>query len=143
MESLFEILHVTTAIFLIGPMAVLPMAGLRALRAGSASQVKTIATATALCGWLSLIVALLGFGLVSMADPKHDLSYTTPWLLASIVLYSIAVTITLSGVAPMMTRAADRLADGTPATGVVPVAVLTVGSALLLVAVTVLMVWRP
>lgn len=143
MQTLFSVLHVTAAVFIIGPMAVLPMLGMRSLRLGNSAQVATLARSTALVGWLSLIVAVLGFGLVSFVDSEDKLTYTTPWLLASIILYSIAVTITLSGVAPLMKRASQRLADGKLAMEYRSIAALSGLSALLLVAVVVLMVWRP
>ena len=94
--------RVTAAIFIIGPMAILPMNGLRSIRAESAPQVASIARSTRLVGWLSLIVAVLGFALVPFVDPEDGLTYGTPWLAASITL-----------------------------------------TTLLLVAVVVLMVWRP
>ena len=143
MQTLFSVLHVTAAVFIIGPMAVLPMLGMRSLRQGNSAQVATLARSTALVGWLSLIVAVLGFGLVSFVDPADKLTYTTPWLLTSIILYAIAVTITLSGVAPLMKRAGQRLADGKLAMEYRSIAALSGLSALLLVAVVVLMVWRP
>jgi uncharacterized membrane protein len=143
METLFAVLHVTAAVFIIGPMALLPMLGMRALRQGASAQVSALARSTNLVGWLSLIVAVLGFGLVSFVDPEDKLTYTTPWLLTSIILYSIAVTITLAGVAPLMKRAGARLADGKLAMEYRSIAALSGVTALLLVAVVVLMVWRP
>ena len=143
METLFAVLHVVAAIFIIGPMAALPMVGLRSLRHGNSAQVALLARATGIFGWLSLVVALLGFGLVAFVDPEDKLTYTTPWLLTSIILYAVAITVTLSGVEPLMKRAAARLADGKLAMEYRPIVALSGLSALLLVAVVVLMVWRP
>lgn len=143
METLFAVLHVVAAIFIIGPMAVLPMVGLRSLRHGDSAQVALLARATGIFGWLSLVVALLGFGLVAFVDSEDNLTYTTPWLLTSIVLYAVAITLTLSGVEPLMRKAAARLADGKLAREYRPIVALSGISALLLVAVVVLMVWRP
>ena len=39
METLFAVLHVVSAVFIVGPMAILPMTAMRALRAGNAGQV--------------------------------------------------------------------------------------------------------
>ena len=143
METIFAVLHVTAAIFIIGPMTILPMTGMRAIRAGNASQVGSLARSTALLGWLSLIVAILGFGLVAFVDPDENLTYGTPWVLASIILYTAAVSITLSAVAPLLKRAGARLVAGTPAVEYGRIAALSGLVAVLLVAVTVLMVWRP
>ncbi len=143
METLFATLHVVGAVFIIGPMTVLPMIGLRSLRQGHAAEVTLLGRATAAASWLSLVVAVLGFGLVAFVDPEDKLTYTTPWLLASIILYSVAVSIALSAVAPLMKRAGQRLAEGAIPTEYGRIAALSGLTALLLVAVVVLMVWRP
>lgn len=155
METVISILHVVGAVFIVGPMAVLPMSALRAARAGNGHQVATLARSTAIFSWLSLIVFLLGFALVGLADPTYDLSITTPWVLASIVLYLIAVVVSLLVVVPALRRAvgdgdagAGAVSDGgtAGATAVAGRAAVTVGSgavAVLLVVVVILMVWKP
>ncbi|WP_368496173.1 DUF2269 family protein [Herbiconiux sp. A18JL235] len=155
METVISILHVTGAVFIVGPMAVLPMSALRAARKGHAQQVATLARSTAVFSYLSLIVFLLGFALVGLADPEYDLSITTPWVLASIVLYLIAVAVSVFVVVPAMKRAARDADAGAAAvsdggtSGAVAVAgraALTAGSgavAVLLVVVVILMVWKP
>ncbi|WP_291048485.1 DUF2269 family protein [Herbiconiux sp.] len=155
METLISILHVVGAVFIVGPMAILPMSALRAARSGNGHQVATLARSTAVFSYLSLIVFLLGFALVGLADPKYDLSITTPWVLASIVLYLIAVAVSLLVVVPALRRAAKDGDASTAATsdggsaGTVAVAgrsAITAGSgavAVLLVVVVILMVWKP
>lgn len=143
METFFAVLHVTAAIFIIGPMAVLPMTGLRAVRSGNVAQVTSIARSTKLVGWLSLVVAVFGFALVAFVDPEDKLTYATPWLLASIILYAVAVSITLSGIAPLLSRAARELGEGKPARGYDLIVALSGIATILLVIVVVLMVWRP
>lgn len=145
METLFAVLHVTAAVFIIGPMAMLPMTALRAIRAGNADQVVSIARSTRVVSWLSLIVALIGFALVSFVDPEDKLTFGTPWLLASIIVYAVAVTVSLSLVAPLLGRAGHHLLDGTAAgSGMYGrIAGFSGLVTLLLVAVVVLMVWRP
>ena len=98
---------------------------------------------------------LLGFALVGLADPRYDLSVTTPWVLASIVLYLATVVISFVVVVPGMKRAAQAGGAGDAGDGegaaaagsaVSSRARITVGSgvvALLLLAVVVLMVWKP
>ncbi len=142
MKDLFEILHIVSAVFIIGPMAVVPMLGLRALRTGSSAQVSSLARVTAIVGWLSLLVALFGFGLMGF---EEDLTFTTPWFLASIILFSIAVTLTLTLVAPLLKRAGLELVDGSTQRSKYYGAIAGSSgvTALLLVIVAVLMVWRP
>ena len=146
MDTLLTVLHVVTAVFLVGPMAILPMTGLRALRAGEWSMVATLATSTRVFSLASVLVAVLGFGVVGMADERFDLSVTTPWVLASIVLYLVALGLSLGLVVPSLTRAADRLEKGGPGGATALYGRIAAGSgvvSLLLVAVTVLMVWKP
>jgi len=138
METIIAILHVVGGVFIVGPMAILPMSAMRAARAGNTEQVGSLATSTTVFTYLSLIVFVLGFGLVGVADPKYDLSITTPWVLASIVLYLIAFALNLFVVIPALRRAARSGGAGRTA--------ITAGSgavALLLVVVVVLMVWKP
>lgn len=148
METLFSILHVVGAVFIVGPMAILPMSAMRAVRAGNSAQVATLATSTRIFSYLTLAVIVLGFGLVGLADPKYDLSVTTPWVLTSIILSVVAVALSLVLVVPAMKRAAQapsHQAAGTPGPRNGNAAI-SAGSgivALLLVVVTVLMVWKP
>lgn len=142
METLFAVLHVVSAVFIVGPMAILPMTAMRAIRAGDARQVETLAKSTNLLSLLSLLVALFGFGLMGMADPKLHLSITTPWILSSIVLYVVALAVTLFLVVPTMRRAAEALREGTASRYPQLAAGSGVASLLLLV-VVILMVWKP
>ena len=62
MGTLLNILHVVTAVFIVGPMAILPMTGMRAIRAGNAGQVLTLAKSTFVLSLASLAVVIFGFG---------------------------------------------------------------------------------
>lgn len=152
MDTLISILHVAGAVFIVGPMAILPMTAMRAVRAGNGSQVAVLAKSTTIFTWLSLLVFVFGFGAMSMAPEEFELSITTPWILWSIILYIIAFALTLFVVVPSMKKAAAALgADGagTAAGAEAPKAsypAIAAGSgvaSLLLVAVVVLMVWKP
>jgi len=151
MDTLFTVLHVVGAVFIVGPMAILPMSAMRALRAGNSAQVATLAKSTAIFSYLSLIVFVLGFAVVGMSDPKDNFSMSTPWILASVVLYAIAIVLSLIVVVPAMKRAAEAVgstdanAAGQPAarTGYAAISAGSGIAALALVAVVVLMVWKP
>jgi uncharacterized membrane protein len=167
MDTLFNVLHVVSAVFIVGPMAILPMTAMRAVRAGNASQVRTLAKSTTIFSGLSLLVVIFGFAVMGMSDPKYKTSITTPWILWSIIAYIVALGLTLFVVVPAMRRAADALdglasaaspsASPAVATGVSPAAeaadldsrgypAIAAGSgvaSLLLVVVVVLMVWKP
>ncbi|GAB3038330.1 hypothetical protein GCM10027052_16960 [Parafrigoribacterium mesophilum] len=166
MGTLLNILHVVTAVFIVGPMAILPMTGMRAIRAGNAGQVLTLAKSTFVLSLASLAVVIFGFGAMSLADERFNLSVTTPWILISIVLYIIALIVSLAMVVPIMRRAGRRLqeaetsvsgssasaADGGPATARSAGSSMSeyslIGmssgiSAVLLLVVVILMVWKP
>jgi len=146
MDTVLTVLHVVAAVFLVGPMAILPMTALRALRAGEWSMVSTLAVSTRVFSLASLLVAVLGFGVVGTADKRFDLSVTTSWVLTSIILYVIALALSLAVVVPSMKRAAGELEGGRGEAARSLYGRIAAGSgvvSLLLVAVTVLMVWKP
>jgi uncharacterized membrane protein len=144
MDTLMSVLHVVAAVFLIGPMAVLPMSGLRAIRGGSGQQVATLSRSTFVTTLLSLLVVVFGFGAMAYADPKYDLSITTPWILWALIAYAVAVALTLLVVVPAMRGAGEVLTSGgDPKPQYSKVAALSGVATLLLVAAVVLMVWKP
>ena len=144
MDTVLNVLHVVTAVFLVGPMAVLPMTAMRAVRAGNGPMVELLGRSTRVFTLASLLVAVLGFGVVGTSD--FDLSVTTDWVLISIVLYLVALALSLGLVVPSMTKAAARLEEGRAEGARALYGRIAAGSgvvSLLLVAVTVLMVWKP
>lgn len=160
MEDLFAVLHVVSAVFIVGPMAILPMTAMRAVRAGQAGQVQVLARSTQIFSLLSLLVVVFGFGILGFTT--HDTKITTGWVLSSLILYVIALGLTLFLVVPTMQRAADELAAvgataptgapggaggdaAGPATrpGYPAIAMGSGIASLLLVAVVVLMTWKP
>ncbi|MDQ1580805.1 MAG: hypothetical protein QOD05_1580 [Microbacteriaceae bacterium] len=159
MQILFNVLHIVAAVFIVGPMAILPMTAMRALRAGNGAQVATLAKSSYVFSLLSLLVAVLGFGALGVSDPKDNFSFTSPWILISIILYVIAVGLSLFLVVPAMRRAAEQLETGATTTDAAGATTSATGEstrsgygaiaggsgvvALLLVAVVVLMVWKP
>lgn len=145
METLLAILHVVGAVFIVGPLAILPMTGLRALRAGQAGQVSTLAKSISITTYLSVLVIIFGFGLMSLADPKYNLSVATPWIWISLVAWAIAVVLTLALVVPSLKKAAAGLASGgtVDSSSYPRIAAGSGITALLLVLVVVLMVWKP
>lgn len=142
MSTIFAILHVVTAVFIVGPMAILPMTAMRSLRAGEAGQVRSLAKSTTVFTLLSLLTFILGFGLMGM----YKIPFETTWVWLSIVLYAVAFVIALFVVVPSMRRAAAAM-DGADASsqpaGYGAIAGGSGVTSLLLVAVVVLMVWRP
>jgi len=146
MDTVLNVLHVVGAVFLVGPMAILPMTALRALRAGEWSMVATLGRSTRVFSLASLLVAVLGFGVVGTADERFGLSVTTGWVLTSIILYPVALALSLALVVPVLSRAAAALEEGRGEAARALYGRIAAGSgvvSVLLVAVTVLMVWKP
>lgn len=153
METLFATLHVVAAVFIVGPMAILPMTGMRAIRAGQGQQVDALARTTFVFSLLSLVVVVFGFGILPYS--KYGTTVTTPWVLASLIIYLVALLLNLFAVVPAMRAAAAQLA-AVPA-GSVPgpdiaaatrraysrVAMFSGIASLLLVVIVVLMTWKP
>jgi uncharacterized membrane protein len=149
MSKMLIVLHVVGSVFVVGPMAILPMSAMRGLRAGNTSQLATYAKSTYLLSLLSIIVAVLGFGV--MGTDRPDLTFTTPWILASVSLYAVAVLLSLFLVVPAMRRASAQLEvssspSASPKGSNHGYAAIATGSgvvSVLLVVVVVLMVWQP
>ncbi|MEP6481533.1 MAG: DUF2269 family protein [Rhodoglobus sp.] len=142
---IFNVLHLLGAVFIIGPMAILPMLGLGALRTGNHAMVLRIAASLRVLNYLSLLVAVFGFGLMGTSSPEYKLSVTTPWILTSIILYLVAFLVTTFVVLPTLFtagRAVTAAGEEKPA-GYPALAASSGITALLLVAVVVLMVWKP
>jgi uncharacterized membrane protein len=149
MGDLVTTLHVVAAVFIVGPMAVLPMIGLQSVRTGNAPMLLRLAKSTNLFAILSIIVFALGFGALAVADAGEHWSITTPWIMAAIILYLVAASLSLFVAVPVMRAKAHSL-ENEPDTGVAHgtrayqlIAVSSGLSSLALVAVVVLMVWKP
>lgn len=146
MDELLSVLHVVTAVFIVGPMAILPMTAMRAMRSGDGGQVATLSKSTFVLSLLSLLVVLFGFGAMGMADPKYNLSTGTPWILWSLILYLVSLALSLGVIVPTLRKASAKLSaggGGAKLAGYSRVAMSSGLTALLLVAVVVLMVWKP
>jgi uncharacterized membrane protein len=142
METLMSVLHVATAVFIVGPMALLPHTALRAVRLGDGRQVASLSRSTFIFGVASVLVVVFGFGAMALADKRFNLSITTPWILISLILWVVAAALTLLLVVPWLRAAADGGGEGKPS-GYGRIAAVSGIVTLLLVAVVVLMVAKP
>ena len=151
MNTLLLTLHVVAAVFIVGPMAILPQTALRAIRAEQRGMVEVLARSTMIFTLISLVVAVFGFGALGTSPKRYGLTITTPWLLTSLILYLVAFAVSMFVVVPALRDAADRLqqspsGSGASTTRTADYRRVAIGSgvvSLLLVVVTVLMVWRP
>ena len=141
--ELFAILHIALAVFVIGPMAILPHSGLAALRRGDAGAVRAIERSTTIFSFISLLVFMLGFGALGVADQSEGWSFGSSWIIWSIILYVVALGLTLFMVLPNLRKGAEALEAGDAHTGYGAIAASNGITTLLLVLVVVLMSWKP
>jgi uncharacterized membrane protein len=94
------VIHVVLAIFLIGPLVAAANQVARELRSGSAGTVRLLSRTVTIYGWASLLVGIVGFGLV-----RDRFSFSDGWLIASIVLFVVASVLILALLVPMLRRA--------------------------------------
>ena len=157
-ETIVVVLHVVGAVFIVGPMAILPMTAMRAIRGGQPRMVRVLASSTNIFSLLSLVVVIFGFAALGLSDPKYHTSIASTWIWLSLVFYVVALGLTLFVVVPAMRRAADNIeaeeiveAEDPAAKAESPaksggygaIAGASGVSSLLLLAVVVLMVWKP
>ncbi|HEY7102552.1 MAG TPA: DUF2269 family protein [Mycobacteriales bacterium] len=146
------VIHVVLAIFLIGPLVAAANQVARELRSGSAGTVRLLSRTVTIYGWASLLVGIVGFGLV-----RDRFSFSDGWLIASIILFVVASVLVLALLVPMLRRASaspgsDTAAGDTAAgettagetAALAPRAAALAGVAsLCYVAIAVLMTWKP
>ncbi|WP_209307532.1 hypothetical protein [Geodermatophilus sp. DF01-2] len=72
MGTVLLVRHVVAAVFLIGPMALVPRIALRAVRAGNGPAVNLLARWAAVFSWASLVVAVFGFGVFGIWEIPPD-----------------------------------------------------------------------
>jgi uncharacterized membrane protein len=104
------VIHVVLAIFLIGPLVAAANQVARELRGGSAGTVRLLSRTVTIYGWASLLVGIVGFGLV-----RDRFSFSDGWLIASIVLFVVASVLVLALLVPMLRRATAGAPAGTAA----------------------------
>jgi len=147
MFKIFLGLHLLTAIFLIGPLAHAVTTASRGLRTGDAAATTASARMARVYAIGSLLVVVLGFGLMSLDSPftGHPVGeFTDLWIWLSVLLWVVAVALTMGVVAPTLDRATAAIGRGEAVqqlTGRVAAAGGTIG--LIFVAIVFLMVYRP
>ncbi|MQA25090.1 MAG: DUF2269 family protein [Micromonosporaceae bacterium] len=109
MATLIVTLHVLTAIFLIGPLALAPFVGLRAVVRRDPDGVRRAAGAAMVLGASSGLVFLLGLAATGVS---RGVSYSTPWVTISITLSVIALGAVLAVATPALRSVAAIIEDG-------------------------------
>jgi uncharacterized membrane protein len=137
-------LHIVAAIFLVGPVIASGMTGLRALRMKDAASTRFVGRMTQVYGWSSLAVALLGAAMVQGRDHGWHFTYSQGWIRVSVLLYLVALVVSVAIVSPTFNRAAGRIDADEPIGRLRLQAMISAGSvSTLYLAIIVLMVYRP
>lgn len=147
MFKIFLGLHLLTAIFAIGPLVHAVTTATRGLRTADATATAASSRTARMYAVASLLVVVLGFALMSLKSPYTKQpagEFTDLWIWLSLLLWLVAVAVTLGVVAPTLDRATAAIGRGEPVTAL---AGRVAGSGglvgLLFVAIVFLMVYQP
>jgi hypothetical protein len=140
-------LHLLAAIFAIGPLVHAATTASRGLRTADADATRSAARTVTLYSYVSLVVVVLGFGLMSADSPYGPgkvAEFSDLWIWLSALLWLAAVGLALGVVAPALESATTKIGAGQAvdaAIGKVAAAGGIVG--LIFAGIVFLMVYRP
>lgn len=146
--KLLLFLHLLAAIFAVGPLVGAATTSARALRHNDVAAATSAARMVRLYSYVSVVVVVLGMGLMSQTDPAAP-SHTVGdlgdmWIWLSLLLWAAATAVSLAVLAPSLTRAVTGIAGGGSAKSQVGRVAAAGGVVGLIYAVIVLlMVYRP
>lgn len=143
MPAVLHLLHVLGAVFAVGPLTIIPMLALRAIRQGDRPQIRGLAVSTTAFAAVSAVVIVLGFGVMSTSDESPAPTLTTTWILWSAVFSTVAVVIQFAITIPALFRAAREGSLPDRRRPYLLVAASSGISAVLLVVTVLLMVLQP
>lgn len=109
MRTFVDVLHVLSAVLLVGPLMVAPFVGRKAIQRRSADGVRTAASQMNVYGFGSLLTAALGVLLVLLTE---DLDLGRPWIVISMTLYVAALCLVFFFAAPALRKAARMVEQG-------------------------------
>lgn len=113
MFKLLLFLHLLAAIFAVGPLVGAATTASRALRTSDAAAATSAARMIRLYSYVSVVVVILGMGLMSQKAPG-DASEEVgqigdTWIWLSLVLWVAAMAVSLGLLAPSLTKAAAEI----------------------------------
>lgn len=148
MFKLLLFLHLLAAIFAVGPLVGAATTASRAVRTPDAAAATSAARMIRIYSYVSLVVVILGMGLMSQKAPwdssEEVAKIGDTWIWLSLLLWVAAMAVSLALLAPSLTKAAAEIGSGRgvgPLTGRVAAAGGTIG--LLYAVIVVLMVYQP
>lgn len=109
-------LHLLTAIFAIGPLVHAATTASRGLRTADAGATASAARTVTLYSYVSVLVVILGFGVMSSKAPwnpdENVASFGDPYIWISALLWFVAVGLALGVIAPALEQATTRIGAG-------------------------------
>jgi uncharacterized membrane protein len=146
--KLLLFLHLLAAIFAVGPLVGAATIASRALRTSDAAAAVSAARTIRLYSYVSVVVVILGMGLMSQKAPwdkSQDVAeFGDTWIWLSLLLWVAALAVALAVLAPTLTRAAAVIGGTGSARGLVGRVAAAGGViGLLYAAIVVLMVYQP
>lgn len=108
-------LHLVVGIVTFGPLVLFDIISAGAIRSRNAGALRFMSGRAKLLGPSTVIVALLGVGLVLHND-GDPYTFRQEWILAAIAIYVSMVAVGAGVATPALSRAADKLEAGEDAT---------------------------
>jgi hypothetical protein len=148
MFKIFLALHLLTAIFAIGPLVHAATTASRGLRKPDAGATASAARTITIYSYASVIVVIIGFGLMSMDTPYGNKAkageFSDLWIWLSVLLWLAAVALALGVLAPTLQKATSAIGRGESVSALVGRVAAGGGIVgLIFAAIVFLMVYRP
>ena len=112
MFNLFLALHVLAVVFVIGPLAHAATTAGRGIRTGDGAATALASRTARIYGNVSVVVVILGFGLMSMKDPdthQKVAKFSETWIWLSLLLWVVAMATVLAVVVPTLDKATQLI----------------------------------
>lgn len=140
-------LHVLFAIFAIGPLVHAAMTAGRGVRQGDGAATAAAGRMLRIYAVASVLVVLLGFGLMSAKSPHTGEATATigeTWIWLSGLLWLVAVGLVLGLLVPTLEKATELITGGQPVAALTGrVAAAGGGVALIFTGIVFLMIYQP
>jgi uncharacterized membrane protein len=137
--------HLLFAVFTIGPLVHAVTTAGRGIRQGDGAATAAAARIARIYGYASLLVPLVGFGLMSQKRGGKQLGdFSDTWIWLSALLWLVAIIITLGEVVPTLERVTEKIANEESVVALTS-RVASVGGVvgLIFATIIVLMVYKP
>jgi hypothetical protein len=132
-------------VFVVGPLAWAAATAGRGVRKGDGAAIATSARVLRIYAYTSALVVIAGMALMSQKEDGQQLAeFGDTWIWLSLVLWAVAVAITLGVLVPNLTKVTKRI-DAQDSVVTLTTRVAAAGGlvALIFVVVVVLMAYKP